>query len=61
MWKPKRIPNPSHFELSGSIFSQLTPVRAVGFELWSMNKDISFDDVIIARELTSASSFAAER
>ncbi|XP_003387493.1 PREDICTED: calnexin-like [Amphimedon queenslandica] len=60
VWKPKRIPNPSHFELSGSIFSQFTPVEAVGFELWSMNKDIHFDNVIVARELVSVSAFSAE-
>ena len=61
VWKAKRIPNPGFFELEGSVFSQLVPISAIGFELWSMSKDIYFDNIVIASQLTTASLFAKER
>ena len=60
MWAAKRIPNPGYFELEGTAYSKLTAVEAIGFELWSMSKDIFFDNIVITGELASASAFALQ-
>lgn len=45
VWKPKRIPNPDWFEDLQPY--KLTPVDALGLELWSMSDDIVFDNFLI--------------
>jgi calnexin len=62
VWSPKRIANPAYFELKDgeTVYSHLQNIEAIGFELWSMSKDILFDNVVITQDLTSAASFASQ-
>ena len=39
----------------------MTPIIAVGFELWTVTEDVYFDNIIITSELTVANNFAYER
>ncbi|XP_055939197.1 calnexin-like [Argiope bruennichi] len=57
-WKPRRIPNPHHFE--DKYPYKMTPIAAVGFELWSMVDGIMFDNIIITDDLYVAEHWAAE-
>lgn len=58
-WVPRQIPNPAYFDDTTPFFS-LTPIGAVGFELWSMNEDIYFDNILVASELTIANNYARD-
>ncbi|KAH9489037.1 hypothetical protein Btru_039681 [Bulinus truncatus] len=44
-WKPRTISNPDYFEDKNPY--QMTPIEAVGLELWSMTDDIVFDNFLI--------------
>uniref|UniRef100_A0A1W7RAW3 Calnexin n=1 Tax=Hadrurus spadix TaxID=141984 RepID=A0A1W7RAW3_9SCOR len=57
-WKPKRIPNPEFFE--DKYPYKMTPIGAVGFELWSMSDGILFDNIIITDDMFVAEQWAAE-
>lgn len=57
-WKPKRIVNPYYFE--DKYPYKMTPIAAVGFELWSMVDGIMFDNIIITDELFVAEHWASE-
>lgn len=46
VWTPKKIANPDYFEDLNPF--GMKPIAAVGFELWSMQSDIVFDNLIIA-------------
>ena len=37
-----------------------TPISAIGLELWTMSKDIIFDNFIITNEMTAANAFSME-
>lgn len=39
----------------------MTPIVAVGFELWTVTEDVYFDNIIITSELTAANNLAYER
>ncbi|KAH0808115.1 hypothetical protein GEV33_014666 [Tenebrio molitor] len=56
-WRPRRIANPEFFEDKHPF--KMQAVSAVGFELWSMSKDIFFDNVIITDDLAVADHWAA--
>ncbi|CAI5784339.1 calmegin isoform X2 [Podarcis lilfordi] len=58
IWSPQKIPNPDYFEDSHPF--QMTPVGAVGLELWSMTSDIYFDNFIICSEKEVADRWAAD-
>ncbi|XP_044727577.1 calnexin-like isoform X2 [Chrysoperla carnea] len=57
-WKAKRIPNPDYFVDEHPY--KMTKIGAIGFELWSMSKDILFDNIIITDDIVLAESFAAK-
>ncbi|KAK9876613.1 hypothetical protein WA026_013991 [Henosepilachna vigintioctopunctata] len=57
-WRPKMIPNPHYFE-DKTPFT-MTTVEAIGFELWSMSRDILFDNIIITEDITIAQQWAAD-
>ncbi|XP_054845687.1 calmegin isoform X2 [Eublepharis macularius] len=58
IWSPQKIPNPDYFEDPHPF--QMTPVSAVGLELWSMTSDIYFDNFIICSEKEVADRWAAD-
>ncbi|KAJ8945085.1 hypothetical protein NQ318_005265 [Aromia moschata] len=57
-WRPRKIPNPDFFEDKQPF--KMTTVLAVGFELWSMSKDILFDNILITDEIAVAEKWAAD-
>ncbi|KAF6775668.1 hypothetical protein AHF37_04762, partial [Paragonimus kellicotti] len=59
IWKPAKIPNPNYFK-DEEPFKGLTPVSAVGMELWSMTENIVFDNFLIVDSLRAANEFAKE-
>ncbi|KAF9180334.1 hypothetical protein BGZ51_006054 [Haplosporangium sp. Z 767] len=58
VWAPRKIPNPDFFEdLHPSNFDK---IGAVGFEIWTMQKDILFDNIYIGHSTIDAEALAAE-
>ncbi|EPZ36059.1 Concanavalin A-like lectin/glucanase, subgroup domain-containing protein [Rozella allomycis CSF55] len=57
-WSPKKIPNPEYFE-DDKIY-KFTPMTAVGFELWTMQNDILFDNIFISDSIQDAEKFSDE-
>ncbi|XP_064549834.1 calnexin [Drosophila montana] len=56
-WTPRKIPNPHFFE--DLMPFKMTPISAVGLELWSMSNEILFDNLIITDDVNVAREFAA--
>lgn len=57
-WSAKKIPNPDFFEDLNPF--RMTPIAAVGIELWSMSSDILFDNLIITDDVEVADEFASQ-
>ncbi|KAG0013218.1 hypothetical protein BGZ82_002248 [Podila clonocystis] len=58
VWAPRKIANPDFFEdLHPSNFDK---IGAVGFEIWTMQKDILFDNIYIGHSINDAEALAAE-
>lgn len=58
VWKAKQIDNPNYFEDDAPF--QMKPIAAVGFEIWSMQSDILFDNIIIADDLYTVNQWTAQ-
>jgi calnexin len=54
-WSPRKIENPDYYEV-GKI--SLLPIRAVGFEIWTMDQGIVFDNIYIGKDVAAAKKFA---
>ncbi len=52
VWKPRKIPNPNYFDDTNP--SNLEPIGAIGFELWTMQPDILFDNIYIGHSIDQA-------
>uniref|UniRef100_A0A182UGP4 Calnexin n=1 Tax=Anopheles melas TaxID=34690 RepID=A0A182UGP4_9DIPT len=57
-WAPRKIPNPDFFEDLTPF--RMTPIAAVGIELWSMSNDILFDNIVICDDESVADEWAAQ-
>jgi len=57
-WKPQTIPNPDYF--MDETPYKMKPIGAVGIELWSMSKDIYFDNILITDNLEQADKWAQD-
>ncbi|KAF9925511.1 hypothetical protein FBU30_004730 [Linnemannia zychae] len=58
VWAPRKIPNPDYFEdLHPSDFEK---IGAVGFEIWTMQKDILFDNIYLGHSIADAETLAEE-
>ncbi|CAG5005743.1 unnamed protein product [Parnassius apollo] len=55
-WSPRRIPNPHYFKDDHPF--KMTPIHAVGFELWSMSPMLLFDNLIITDDPAVAEEWA---
>lgn len=55
-WRPRKIKNPDFYEDKEPF--KMHSVSAVGFELWSMSKDILFDNLIVTEEVVVAKRWA---
>ncbi|KAF9978195.1 hypothetical protein BGZ73_003376 [Actinomortierella ambigua] len=58
VWAPRKIANPDFFEdLTPSNFEK---IGAVGFEIWTMQDDILFDNIYVGHSVEDAEQLAAE-
>lgn len=57
-WRPRLIANPDYFHDPNPF--KMIPIDSVGFEIWSMSKDILFDNLIITDDREVADQWAAE-
>lgn len=58
VWAPRKISNADYFEdLSPSKFE---PISGIGFELWTMQGDILFDNIVISHDLADAATLAKD-
>ncbi|KAF3059829.1 Calnexin like protein [Daldinia childiae] len=58
VWAPRKIKNPNYFEDKNP--ANFEPIGAVGFELWTMQNDILFDNIYIGHSEADADKFAQE-
>ncbi|KOS16685.1 Calnexin -like protein [Escovopsis weberi] len=58
VWAPRKIKNPDYFEDKHP--ANLEPIGAVGFEIWTMQDDILFDNIFIGHSVEEAAKFAQE-
>ncbi|XP_067663080.1 calnexin-like isoform X1 [Haliotis asinina] len=58
IWKPQVIPNPNYFEDMQPF--KMTPISAVGLELWSMSDGIVFDNFLITDDRIVAEQYAEQ-
>ncbi|RCI14602.1 hypothetical protein L249_6835 [Ophiocordyceps polyrhachis-furcata BCC 54312] len=57
-WAPRKIKNPDFFE--DKTPANLEPMGAIGFEIWTMQNDILFDNIYIGHSIADADKLAAE-
>jgi calnexin len=57
-WAPRKIKNPNYFE--DKTPANLEPMGAIGFEIWTMQSDIMFDNIYIGNSVADAEKFAEE-
>ncbi|KAJ9200089.1 hypothetical protein DTO164E3_2781 [Paecilomyces variotii] len=57
-WAPHKIPNPAYFE--DKTPSKFEPMGAIGFEIWTMQNDILFDNIYIGHSIEDAEKFRQE-
>ncbi|KAI9894949.1 MAG: hypothetical protein M1814_000170 [Vezdaea aestivalis] len=57
-WKPKQIKNPDYF--NDKTPSTFEPMGAVGFEIWTMQNDILFDNIYIGHSVEDAKKLQKE-
>jgi len=57
-WKPRSIDNPAYYEEKNP--GNFTPIGAIALELWTTNKDLVFDNILITRDLKAALDYAKQ-
>lgn len=58
IWEPRKIENPDYYEdLTPSNFE---PISGIGFELWTMQGDILFDNILISHDVEDAQTLAKD-
>lgn len=57
-WAPRKIKNPAFFE--DKTPANFEPMGAIGFEIWTMQSDILFDNIYIGHSIEDAEKLAAE-
>jgi len=58
VWAPRKIKNPDYFE--DKTPANFEPMGAIGFEIWTMQSDIMFDNIYIGHSIEDAQKFAEE-
>ncbi|KAF2234524.1 Calreticulin-domain-containing protein [Viridothelium virens] len=58
VWAPRKIANPDYFE--DKTPANFEPMGAIGFELWTMQNDLLFDNIYIGHSLEDAEKLKAE-
>jgi calnexin len=57
-WTPRKIKNPDYYE--DKTPANLEPMGAIGFEIWTMQSDILFDNIYIGHSIEDAAKLAQE-
>ncbi|CCG81941.1 Calnexin [Taphrina deformans PYCC 5710] len=58
VWEPRKIDNPEyHEDLTPANFE---PISGIGFELWTMQGDILFDNILISHDVSDAETLAKD-
>uniref|UniRef100_A0A915AGM8 Calnexin n=1 Tax=Parascaris univalens TaxID=6257 RepID=A0A915AGM8_PARUN len=57
-WSPRQIENPNYFEAHP--YKQMTPITALGIELWTMSANIIIDNVYVGDDVGAAAKFASQ-
>lgn len=52
VWAPRKIKNPNYFE--DKTPANFEPIGAIGFEIWTMQNDILFDNIYIGHSVADA-------
>lgn len=58
VWAPRKIKNPDYFE--DKTPANFEPMGAIGFEIWTMQNNILFDNIYIGHSVEDARKFAEE-
>jgi len=58
VWKPRQIKNPNYFE--DKTPANFEPMGAIGFEIWTMQNDILFDNIYIGHSIEDAETIRAK-
>lgn len=58
IWKPRKIANPKYFE--DKTPANFEPMGALGFELWTMQNNILFDNIYVGHSVEDAAALKAE-
>ena len=58
VWAPQKIKNPDYFE--DKTPANFEPIGAIGFEIWTMQNDILFDNIYIGHSIDDADKLKAE-
>ncbi|OAA61164.1 calnexin precursor [Niveomyces insectorum RCEF 264] len=58
VWAPRKIKNPDYFE--DKTPSNFEPMGAIGFEIWTMQNDIMFNNIYIGHSVEDARKLAEE-
>ncbi|KAH6853798.1 Calreticulin family-domain-containing protein [Chaetomium sp. MPI-CAGE-AT-0009] len=58
VWAPRQIKNPDYFEDKHP--ANFEPMGAIGFEIWTMQNDILFDNIYVGHSVEDAKKLAEE-
>ncbi|KAI9835202.1 MAG: hypothetical protein M1819_002572 [Sarea resinae] len=58
VWAPRKIANPKYYE--DKTPANFEPMGAIGFEIWTMQNDILFDNIYIGHSIEDAEKLKAE-
>ncbi|KAI9217046.1 Calreticulin family-domain-containing protein [Blastocladiella britannica] len=50
-WAPRKVPNPEYYDEKHP--GHMTPIGAIGLELWTMQDQIMFDNILISDSVTA--------
>lgn len=53
-WKPRLIPNPHYHNKDNLKISNLSPIGGIGIEIWTMDKNILFDNIYLGHSINEA-------
>eukprot|EP00002_Diphylleia_rotans_P006014 TRINITY_DN1529_c0_g1_i3.p1 TRINITY_DN1529_c0_g1~~TRINITY_DN1529_c0_g1_i3.p1 ORF type:complete len:588 (+),score=155.80 TRINITY_DN1529_c0_g1_i3:44-1807(+) len=57
-WKARMIPNPNYFE--DKTPNNFPAIGAIGFEIWTMTEEITFDNIYLGHSINDAINFAEQ-
>jgi calnexin len=58
VWAPRKVKNPDYFE--DKTPAKFEPMGAIGFEIWTMQNDILFDNIYIGHSIEDAEKLKSE-